>query len=110
MRPTGPPQVTLRRIEQRGDDPSDDADDADAAPRDAAGLRAYEAWSKVQTLPGFAQGTMTSFPIAMEIPAGQPGTDLSKDECTYWQVVVSVPVFGPDLEAIFLVPIYERSE
>ena len=71
-------------------------------------MRAYEAWSAAQTLSDFAQGTMTSFPIAIEVPADQPGTDLSKDECTYWQVAVSVPVTGPDLEAVFLVPIYER--
>ena len=111
MRPTGPPQVTLRRIEQRLNDASADADGADdfsRGPAAAAAMRAYEAWSAVQTLPAFAQGTMTSFPIAMEVPAGQPGTDLSKDECTYWQLAVSVPVLGPDLEAVFLVPIYER--
>ncbi|MEP6801983.1 MAG: hypothetical protein ABJC07_08605 [Acidobacteriota bacterium] len=113
MRPTGPPQVTLRRIEQRLNDASADADagDSDTAedvPAAAAAMRAYEAWSATQTLPAFAQGTMTSFPIAMEVPANQPGTDLSKDQCTYWQLAVSVPVLGPDLEAVFLVPIYER--
>ncbi len=117
MRPTGPPEVTLRRIEQRLNDASADpedagdtegADDVPRGPAAAAAMRAYEAWSAVQTLPAFAQGTMTSFPIAMEVPADQPGTDLSKDECTYWQLAVSVPVRGPDLEAVFLVPIYER--
>jgi len=51
---------------------------------------------------------MTSFPIAVDVPAGQPGTDLSKNECTYWQVVVTVPLAGPDVEAMFLVPIYDR--
>ncbi|MCA1612492.1 MAG: hypothetical protein LC780_16950 [Acidobacteria bacterium] len=107
MRPTGPPQVTLRRIEQRAEDASADAD-VPRGPAAAAALRAFEAWSAAQTLPAFAQGTMTSFPIAMEVPADQPGTDLSQDECTYWQLAVSVPVVGPDLEAVFLVPIYER--
>ncbi len=114
MRPTGPPQVTLRRIEQRLNDASGDANDPDGGddvprrPASVAEMRVYEAWSAVQTLPAFAQGTMTSFPIAMEVPADQPGTDLSKDQCTYWQLAVSVPVVGPDLQAVFLVPIYER--
>ncbi|MEO8189280.1 MAG: hypothetical protein ABI682_02975 [Acidobacteriota bacterium] len=120
MRPNGPPSVTLRRIEQRLNDASaDTADTADAddagdsenaehVPAAAAAMRAYEAWSATQTFPAFAQGTMTSFPITMDVPVDQPGTDLSKDQCTYWQLAVSVPVVGPDLEAVFLVPIYER--
>lgn len=108
MRPTGPPRVTLRRIEQRLDGASETADESPRERTASAGMRAYEAWSAAQTLSDFAQGTMTSFPIAIEVPADQPGTDLSKDECTYWQVAVSVPVTGPDLEAVFLVPIYER--
>ncbi|MEO8432148.1 MAG: hypothetical protein ABI592_11615 [Acidobacteriota bacterium] len=110
MRPTGPPRVTLRRIEQRSSAASDDADEA---PRSrtagsAASMQAYEAWSSEKTLPDFGQGTMTSFPIAIDVPAREPGTDLSKDDCTYWQIVVHVPVAGPDIEAVFLVPIYER--
>ncbi len=114
MRPNGPPSVTLRRIEQRLNDTSADAGDTESAedvargPAAAAAMRAYEAWSATQSLPAFAQGTMTSFPITMDVPASQPGTDLSKDQCTYWQLAVSVPVVGPDLEAVFLVPIYER--
>ena len=100
MRPTGPPVVTLRRIEQRND----------VEPREgvAPGLHAYEAWSSQKTLPEFAEGTMTSFPGAIDVPASQKGTDLSTRECTYWQLTVRVPVPGPDVEAAFLVPIYER--
>jgi hypothetical protein len=100
MHPNGPPTVTLRRIEQRND----------VEPRDgvAAGLHAYEAWSTTKALPEFAEGAMTSFPFSIDVPASQPGTDLSTRECTYWQLSVNVPVKGPDVQAVFLVPIYER--
>jgi hypothetical protein len=101
MRPNGPPEVTLRRIEQR----------MDILPRTGvnAGLHAYEAWSSRKQFPEFAREAMTSFPFSIDVPASQPGTDLSKNECTYWQVAVSVPVAGPDVEAVFLVPIYDRA-
>jgi hypothetical protein len=100
MHPNGPPTVTLRRIEQRND----------VEPRQGVdpGLHAYERWSSTKTFPDFGQGAMTSFPFAIDVPAGQPGTDLSTAECTYWQVGVRVPVAGPDVEAVFLVPIYSR--
>jgi hypothetical protein len=101
MRPNGPPEVTLRRIEQR----------MDILPRTGvnAGLHAYEAWSSRKQFPDFAREAMTSFPFSIDVPASQPGTDLSKNECTYWQVAVSVPVAGPNVEAVFLIPIYDRA-
>jgi len=101
MRPNGPPEVTLRRIEQR----------MDVLPRTgvSAGLHAYEAWSSRKLFPEFAREAMTSFPFSIDVPASQPGTDLLQSECTYWQVAVSVPVAGPDVEAVFLVPIYDRA-
>lgn len=100
MRPNGPPKVTLRRIEQRSG--------LESGGNRTAGMQSFEVWSSEQTLPAFAQGTMTSFPIAVDVPADQRGTDLSESECTYWQLVVGVPVAGPDVEAVFLVPIYDR--
>jgi hypothetical protein len=101
MRPNGAPEVTLRRIEQR----------LEVLPKTgvSAGVHAYEAWSSKKTFPEFAEHAMTSFPFAIDVPAGQPGTDLSTRECTYWQLAVRVPVAGPDVEAAFLVPIYEAS-
>lgn len=100
MHPNGPPSVTLKRIDQKND----------VEPRQGVdpGLHAYERWSSTKTFPEFAQGAMTSFPFAIDVPAGQAGTDLSTQECTYWQVGVRVPVAGPDVEAVFLVPIYAR--
>lgn len=93
MRPTGPPGVSLRRVEQRPGG-------------SGTGLQALEAWSATKTLAALGAEPLTSFPIAMDIPAEEPGTDLSQAESTYWQLLVSVPVTGPDFEAVFLVPIY----
>lgn len=94
MRPNGPPKVTLRRIEQHSGG--------------SQSVQSFEAWSSEQALTAFAEGTMTSFPVQVDVPADQPGTDLSNAECTYWQLLVTVPVAGPDVEAVFLLPIYQR--
>ncbi len=45
----------------------------------------------------------------LELPRGLRGTDLGADEPTYWQIQVTVPVAGPDLEAVFLAPVYSRN-
>ncbi len=41
-----------------------------------------------------------------DIPNGPRGTDLRADLPAYWQIHVTVPVAGPDLEADFLAPVY----
>jgi hypothetical protein len=45
---------------------------------------------------------------AVRLPADLPGTDLLRDEAVYWQVLMEVPLTGPDLEAVFLAPVYEK--
>lgn len=101
MRATGPPQVTLRRVEQRSFSER-------RGGATASGMRATEAWSAKKTIAALGAESVTSFPISFDIPEGEPGTDLSRDDCVYWQVAVAVPVTGPDVEAVFLVPIYAR--
>ncbi len=46
--------------------------------------------------------------LAFTIPPDLPGTDLSQQEATYWQVALRIPVVGPDFEAAFLAPVYGR--
>ena len=46
--------------------------------------------------------------FTFDVPQGLPGTDLTKPEAVYWQVQVIVPLFGPDLETVFLAPIYAQ--
>jgi len=53
--------------------------------------------------------TLKELPLSFQLPDGLPGTHLNRAEATYWQVAVRVPVTGPDIEAVFLAPVYERA-
>lgn len=44
--------------------------------------------------------------LAFEIPPDLPGTDLDHEEAVYWQIAVRIPVIGPDLELVYLAPVY----
>jgi len=50
--------------------------------------------------------TLSSLAIAFQVPSDLPGTDLGREEAVYWQVVVQVPVSGPDFQGVFLAPVY----
>ncbi len=50
--------------------------------------------------------TLRELPLAFDLPADLPGNDLGRDEATYWQVALRIPVPGPDVEAVFLAPVY----
>jgi hypothetical protein len=54
--------------------------------------------------------TLDELPLAFDLPADLPGTDLGRNEATYWQVALRIPVTGPDVEAVFLAPVYARAE
>jgi hypothetical protein len=45
-------------------------------------------------------------PIAFEVPADLPGTDLKRPDAIYWQLAVRIPVVGPDEELVYLAPVY----
>jgi hypothetical protein len=51
---------------------------------------------------------MKELPLSFELPADLPGTDLNRDDATYWQVALRIPVVGPDVETVFLAPVYAR--
>lgn len=53
--------------------------------------------------------TLTDLPLSFQLPDDLPGTALSRSEPIYWQVAVRIPVTGPDIEAIFLAPVYAKS-
>jgi hypothetical protein len=54
-------------------------------------------------------GSLRSLELAFDVPTDLPGTDFSAAQPTYWQVVVEVPVSGPDFETTFLAPVYARA-
>jgi hypothetical protein len=51
---------------------------------------------------------MRELPFSFDLPPDLPGTDLSVDEATYWQLALRIPVIGPDIETVFLAPVYPR--
>ena len=52
---------------------------------------------------------LRELPLGFDLPADLPGNDLGKEEATYWQVAVRITVPGPDIEAVFLAPVYEKA-
>lgn len=52
---------------------------------------------------------LTELPLSFNLPADLPGNHLDRAEATYWQLAVRIPVTGPDIEAVFLAPVYERA-
>ncbi len=44
--------------------------------------------------------------LTFEIPSDLPGTELDRDDAVYWQIAVRIPVVGPDLELVYLAPVY----
>ncbi|HEX4961113.1 MAG TPA: hypothetical protein VF173_09780 [Thermoanaerobaculia bacterium] len=51
---------------------------------------------------------LRELPLTFDLPADLPGNDLNREDATYWQVALKVPVPGPDIEAVFLAPVYGR--
>ena len=51
---------------------------------------------------------MRELRFAFDLPPDLPGTDLSVDEATYWQLALRIPVMGPDIETVFLAPVDPR--
>lgn len=92
IRPTGPVKVTLRCVE------------------DSGGGQAAEAFVIYQQVLEFGAGgdVLRELPVSFHVPPDLPGTHLSRDAATYWQVFLQVPVTGPDFETVFLAPVYER--
>ena len=60
-------------------------------------------------LPGDPGEPLDILSFSFKTPADLPGTNLMKENPVYWQVVVNVPVAGPDLEVAFLAPIYKKT-
>jgi len=50
--------------------------------------------------------TLRELPLTFDLPADLPGNDLGPEQATYWQVALKIPVPGPDIEAVFLAPVY----
>ena len=47
--------------------------------------------------------------LTFDIPSDLPGTELEREDAVYWQIAVRIPVFGPDLELVYLAPVYAEA-
>lgn len=99
MRPSGPPKLTLRCVHEeveRGGGTEQ--------------RKLYRIYSQTQNLllKGGEPVDYLDFAFELPEPVGSLATDLRANEPAYWQLLVKVPVAGPDLEARFLAPVYRK--
>lgn len=97
----GPAKVTLRRVQEEWELVSTGKNSTNQRQ-----LAPFVRWKETREFPLGEGGDMVDFEF--QIPTSQPGTKLRDDEAVYWQIEVVVPVLGPDIEAIFLAPVYKR--
>lgn len=94
VRASGSPVLTLRCVRDEG--------------VESHQFEAFSIYRDVREIPVPANEPLDALDFEFEVPRDLPGTDLAADHATYWQVVVDVPMAGPNLETVFLAPIYQR--
>jgi hypothetical protein len=97
----GPAKVTLRCVKDEWVERP--ASDRSAATRELQPFAVYKEEREVAL-----SGDSDVLDFAFDLPGNQPGTDLARVEAVYWQVLVDVPVLGPNIEAVFLAPVYRK--
>lgn len=104
LRPAGPAKATLRCVQ----DEWTEQERAGGEVERQLEPQALYAETRELPLPGGTGAPLASLDVAFDVPGDLPGTNLGPAEATYWQLLVRVPVAGPDLETIFLAPVYRR--
>ena len=99
VRPSEPPQLTLRCVREEL------VRDSGTEQR-----KLFRVYSQTQNLllEGGEPVDYLDFAFDLPEPVGSLATDLHAKEPVYWQLLVKVPVAGPDLEARFLAPVYRK--
>lgn len=97
IRPRGPIRATLRCLQ----------DEWTEQANRASQLEAFITYEQIREIPVESE-TIDSARLAFDVPEDLPGTNLFREDAIYWQVLVQVPVTGPDFEAVFLAPVYRR--
>jgi hypothetical protein len=80
-------------------------------PNGKMGYRPHQLYADTREvpLPVTAGQEVSAIDIGFDVPDDMPGTNLDAGEPVYWQLVLQTPNGpGPDLNATFLAPIYER--
>lgn len=94
LRVRGPVRATLRCVQDAG-----------------MGMQqeAFSLYEQIREIPP-AGDRLKELPVAFDLPSDLPGTDLGRSDAVYWQVVLQIPVAGPDFETVFLAPVYEATD
>lgn len=100
VRATGPARVMLRCVREEGF-----AGEGGQRPL----LQTFAIYRETREVPPPADGPLESIDFAFQVPHDLPGNSLNAERPTYWQVVISVPLAGPDMETVFLAPVYQRA-
>jgi hypothetical protein len=94
----GPVKATLRCVKDEHEIGSEGG---------APGLEPFAIYRQIQEIPPPGE-RLETLSLTFDIPRDLPGTKLDREEATYWQVAFEIPVLGPDVETIFLAPVYEQ--
>ena len=99
VRPSGPPQLTLRCVHEEVERSGGTEQ-----------RKLFRVYSQTQNLLLEDGEPMDYLDFAFELPGpvDSLATSLHAHEPVYWQLLVKVPVAGPDLEARFLAPVYRK--
>jgi hypothetical protein len=102
VRATGPPKVTLRCVS--------DERVAGGSGSQVEQFRPFALYQETREAPRIADPgePLDCVDFGFDVPDDLPGTDLLKEKATYWQVCLDVPIAGPNLETVFLAPVYRR--
>lgn len=100
--PRGPVLATLRCVRDEEVEHEDSEDGSVSMV-----VRPTVLYSRTLEVPA-GDGPLGELPLAFDLPTDLPGTDLGRKLAIYWQVMIQVPVTGPDVDAVFLAPVYAR--
>ena len=98
LRVNGPVKATLRCVKDEHEMSSEGG---------VSSLEPFAIYRQIQEIPPPGE-RLDTLSVTFDVPPDLPGTELDREEATYWQVAFEIPVLGPDVEAVFLAPIYKR--
>jgi len=99
LRVSGPVRATLRCVQDAHERGSGKGGNT---------IEAFSIYRQVQEIPPSGE-TLETLSVSFDVPPDLPGTNLGREEAVYWQVAFVVPVAGPDVEVVFLAPVYKRA-
>jgi hypothetical protein len=98
LRVNGPVKATLRCVQDTR---------TSSGAEEVSSLEPFAIYRQIQEIP-FPGERLDTLSVTFDVPPDLPGTKLDREEAIYWQIAFEIPVLGPDVEAVFLAPVYKR--